>query len=130
MLALLTGARMKSGIWLAVILPGLLAGGWMACDGIRRVVAGDYVRIDGKLGPWQHLFTAIGVDPMGWPVAAFFIICGMARLGGVAAFAAGLSWGWHAAFLTAILGIWYLPIGTAMSLVTIIALFWPQTPPG
>jgi hypothetical protein len=116
---------MKLALTLAIALLGFLPAAWMLFDASRRLLAGDYVRINGQLGPWTHAISAIGLDPMSRAVAAFFLACGLARLIATIAYLARASWGWHALLATSIAILWYLPIGTATAVLTIILLFIP-----
>ena len=118
---------MRQLLWLILLLLGVTGGGWMLFDGIRRLATGDYVRIHGQIGPWQHIFSAIRINPMGTPVAALFVICGAARLIATVGVATQSRWGWEATLLTAIASAWLLPFGTANSLLTVILLFIPTT---
>ena len=117
---------MKLAITLAIALLGLLPAAWMLFDTSRRLFIGDYVRIDGQLGPWTHAVAAVGLDPMGRAVAALFLVCGFARLVATIGYVARSSWGWHAMLATSIAILWYLPIGTATAVLTIILLFIPS----
>ena len=104
---------------------GASSGAWMLFDGLRRLIAGDYVRINGQLGPWRHVFAAVGVDPMAVGVASVFLVCGVFRLVATVGLLAGASWGWTAMLISSVVILWYLPIGTAAAVLTIIILFLP-----
>lgn len=52
---------------LAVAL-ALIESGWMAFDGMRALLVGDYVTprsgpYAGQLGPWARLVSAVGIEP-------------------------------------------------------------------
>ena len=104
---------------------GATSGGWMLFDGLRRLIVGDYVRIHGQLGPWRHLFAAVGVNPTALGVAFLFLVCGVFRLVATVGLLAGASWGWTAMLISSIAILWYLPVGTATAVLTIIILFLP-----
>jgi len=104
---------------------GAVSGGWMLFDGLRRLIAGDFVRIDGQLGPWRHVFDAIGVNPMARGVAIVFLVCGIFRLLATVGLLASAGWGWAAMLISSIAILWYLPIGTAAAVLTITLLFLP-----
>jgi hypothetical protein len=112
-------------ILIFLILLGISGGGWMLFDGLRRFVVGDYVRINGQIGPWQHIFVMLGINPLGTPVTGLFIFCGVARLAATAGLAAQTHWGWAVSVLSAIASIWFLPLGTVNSIVTLILLYMP-----
>lgn len=113
---------------LLLVMLGLLgasSGGWMLFDGLRRLIAGDYVRINGQLGPWRLIFAALGVDPMAAGVAILFLACGVFRSLATVGLLAGASWGWTAMLISSVAILWYLPVGTATAVLTIIILFLP-----
>jgi hypothetical protein len=116
---------MRLALTILLAIPGFVPALWMLFDGTRRLTVGDYVRMNGQLGPWTHAFTAIGLDPMSAGVAALFIVCGLARLVATIAYLIRASWGWHAMLVTSIAILWYLPIGTAAAILTIVLLFVP-----
>ena len=120
---------MKIIVLIILALLGVTSGGWMLFDGARRLLVGDYVRINGQLGPWRHLFSAIGVNPMARGVAAVFIARGLIRLLATLDLLAGASWGWLAMLISSIMILWYLPIGTVTAILTIVILLLPWTRP-
>jgi hypothetical protein len=117
--------RMKWFLWGLLIALGIAGGGWMTFDALRRFLLGDYLRIQGQLGPWQHLFRAIGVDPMGLPVGALYLVCGVSRLLATAGLLLRARWGWEGTLLAAIASLWFLPVGTVNALLAIGILFLP-----
>jgi hypothetical protein len=71
--------------WTAWIVAALviLNGGWMAFDGARALVVGDYVtpktgQYAGQLGPWAKLIQAIGIEPRSTLMKSIFFIYGLA----------------------------------------------------
>ena len=116
---------MKSAITILLALLGFAPAAWMLVDGARRLLVGDYVRINGQLGPWTHAVSAVGLDPMSRAVAFIFLACGLARLIATIGYLARASWGWHTLLATSIAILWYLPIGTAAAVLTIVLLFVP-----
>ena len=112
--------------WLVVVL-ALCEAGWMAFDGSRALIVGDYITpsggpYSGRLGPWSDLVYAIGIDPRSVEMRAFFAVYGLAWLGTTAVFASrtrGLRW---VMLLFAIGSLWYLPVGTAFSAAQILLL--------
>ncbi len=121
------------GRWSAWALLGLVAvnAGWMAFDGARALVVGDYVtpttgRFAGQLGPWSRVVEAAGLEPRSTFVKSIFLGYGLAYLAAAIAVAASIRWGWHAAVVLAVLGLWYLPFGTAINAVVLVLLFRPE----
>lgn len=113
--------------WLIVLLIVLNAG-WMLADGSRALTVGDYVtpasgEYAGQLGPWAGLVSAIGIEPRSTFMKMVFIFYGIAALIAVAGFALNQPWGRNALVVLAVLGLWYLPIGTAANIIALILLF-------
>lgn len=53
--------------WVVVVL-ALVEGGWLAFDGTRAFVVGDYVTPGsgphaGRLGPWSSVVSTVGIEP-------------------------------------------------------------------
>lgn len=116
--------------WVAVALV-LLNGGWMAFDGGRALVVGDYVSPKsgphaGMLGPWSKLVEAVGIGARSTPMKVIFLAYGTLFVCVTGAFVLGLSSAWVALLVIAVLGLWYLPFGTLINLIVIILLLLPS----
>jgi hypothetical protein len=81
---------------------------------------GDYA---GQLGPWAGLVETVGIDPYSTMMKTIFVAYGLSALVGVAGFLTDQPWGRSALLIMAVLGLWYLPIGTAVNIVVLILLF-------
>lgn len=115
--------------WVVIGL-AIVLGGWLAFDGTRALVIGDYVTpssgdYQGQLGPWSKLVAAVGIPPRSTAMKWIHIVSGIALLGGAACFALQLPFGWYAALVGALFGLWYLPFGTVLSLIQIALLMLP-----
>ncbi len=115
--------------WVTVAL-ATLEGGWFAFDGTRVLIVGDYVTPSsgdhaGQLGPWSHVVSAIGIEPRSTFMKSVHVVLGVAWLATIASFVLGLAHGWTAMLICAVLGLWYLPIGTILGLIQIVLLFLP-----
>ncbi|MBI5966169.1 MAG: hypothetical protein HY863_22030 [Chloroflexi bacterium] len=113
--------------WIIIILVTLSAA-WMLADGLRALTIGDYFtpsggEYAGQLGPWTILVQALGIEPRSTFMKIVFVVYGIAALIAVAGFAINQSWGRNILFVVAILGLWYLPIGTATNIAAVILLF-------
>ena len=113
--------------WVIIILITLTAG-WMLADGLRALTVGDYFtpasgEYAGQLGPWTLLVQALGIEPRSTFMKFVFVIYGVAALIAVTGFALNQPWGRNALIAPALLGLWYLPIGTAANVVALILLF-------
>lgn len=116
---------------LPVLAVALLLGGWLAFDGSRALTAGDYVTprsgpSAGQLGPWSQIVSALGLDPRGTAVKCLHVVLGVLWLGAAVCFYFRPAFGWTALLITSVGTLWYLPLGTVLSLAEIILLFVPS----
>ena len=118
--------------WLAriVVVLALIEGGWLAFDGARAFVVGDYLTPSsgpyaGQLGPWSKLVEAVGIEPRSALMKSIHLGLGVAWLGAVAGYLRGARWGRRSLLTCAALGLWYLPFGTILSIAQIILLLLP-----
>jgi hypothetical protein len=105
----------------------LLEAGWLAFDGGRALVVGDYVTPRqgahaGELGPWAAVVSAVGVEPRSTLMKTAHLALGVVWLTVAAAFARGARWAWKGMIACAAAALWYLPFGTLMSAVQIALL--------
>ena len=112
--------------WLVVALV-LLNGGWMAFDGGRAMVVGDYVTPQtgpraGGLGPWSKVVSTVGIEPRSTLMKTLFVVYGLGFVGLVGVFVLGVSKAWWALLLVAALGLWYVPFGTVINAIVITLL--------
>ena len=115
--------------WVVIIL-AFIEGGWLAFDGSHALVVGDYVTPKsgahaGQLGPWAHIVSAVGIGPRSTLMKSIHVILGTTWLIVIVCFALGQSWAWTGMLVCAILGLWYLPFGTLLSVIQIILLLLP-----
>jgi len=115
--------------WVVLVL-ALIEGGWLAFDGGRALVVGDYVtarsgEYAGRLGPWAKVVSAVGIEPRSILMKSIHLVLGLTWLATAICFALRLSWAWSGMVVCAVLGLWYLPFGTLLSLVQIILLLLP-----
>ena len=106
----------------AVVALATAAAGWMVFDGVRALTVGDFVTVDGELGPWADLLDALGIDPRATAVKVFFVLYGAAWLFAVGAFASDLARSRAAMAVFAAGSVWYLALGTISSLVQLVLL--------
>lgn len=112
--------------WIVVVL-ALVEGGWLAYDGSRALIVGDYVtpkegRHAGQLGPWAHVVAAVGIKPRSTVMKAVHVSLGVPWLIVTTCFALQVPWSWAGMLICAVLGLWYLPFGTILSLAQIALL--------
>lgn len=105
--------------------------GYMVADGGRALVAGDYFTPSsgqhaGELGPWARIVSAAGIDPRSTGMKAFFVVYGAIWLTVAAAFAfRPAPWSWWAMVALAAGSVWYLVVGTAISVAIVALLLVP-----
>ena len=117
--------------WIIVLLTVNVAG-WMAFDGTRALIVGDYVtpstgKYEGQLGPWHHVASAVGIAPRSTLMKTVFVVYGASWLAILAAFCFQLHWAWRAMVIAAAGSLWYFTIGTATSVIILVLLFLPRT---
>ena len=103
----------------ALALISAVLGGWMLADGLRVLRTGRYFGPETP-GPWRHVPQAFGVDP--FALGPVFVGLGAAWLI-AAAMHLTLGLPRPAVVVLAILTLWYLPVGTVLSLA-VLAILW------
>jgi hypothetical protein len=106
----------------------LLNGAWMAFDGSRALVVGDYVRPKsgahaGRLGPWAALLSAVGLHPRATGVKLGFLLLGLGSVIACVSFFLSAAWSRPALAVLGVLVLWYLPFGTAIGTFLLVALY-------
>lgn len=100
----------------------------MFADGLRAFVLGDYVtpssgEYAGELGPWADVLRAVGLEPRSVVIKTIFVAYGLTTLIAVTGFAINQPWARNFLIVMAVLGLWYLPIGTGTNMIALILLF-------
>ncbi|HJQ98137.1 MAG TPA: hypothetical protein VJ826_07455 [Candidatus Polarisedimenticolaceae bacterium] len=113
-----------------VIVVALVEAGWLAFDGTRALVVGDYVTPTsgphaGQLGPWSKVVAAVGIEPRSTLMKSIHLGLGAAWLVVIVCYGMRMPWAWTGMVVCAVLGLWYLPVGTVLSVVQLILLFLP-----
>lgn len=116
--------------WIRWTVPiiGIVLGGWMAFDGSRAFLKGDYVTPSegqhaGQLGPWAKVVRSAGLEPRSSGVKTLFVVFGLTWLAFSGMHALGASWAWSGLVLLSILSLWYLPVGTILAILELALLF-------
>ncbi|NOU45885.1 MAG: hypothetical protein HOO86_02345 [Bacteroidales bacterium] len=105
-----------------ITILGLLNGGFMLLDGIFVTVKGKYIGPE-KPGPWAEIFYKMNVDvfKLGW----LFILYGLLWLIWIYALWTSKEWTYTLGLIISILTMWYLPVGTLISIIVLATLlFW------
>lgn len=100
----------------------LLNGGFMLLDGIFVTLKGKYIGPE-KPGPWAEIFYKMNVDvfKLGW----LFIIYGLLWLVWIYALWTNKDWAHILGLTISVLTLWYLPVGTLISILVLVTLlFW------
>ena len=110
-----------------VLLLAFVEGGWLAFDGSRALIVGDYITPNsgtfaGQLGPWAGLVSAVGIEPRSTLMMAIHVVIGGTWLVAMVAFVLRYESAWWGMLGCAIAGLWYLPFGTLLSTVQIVML--------
>lgn len=100
----------------------------MAFDGMQALFTGHLVTPSsgahaGELGPWRHVVQLAGIDPGGITMQVVFAAYGVMWLLIVIGFALRRPWGWPAMVTAAGGALWFLPVGTLLSLSQLALLF-------
>lgn len=116
--------------WIVLAL-ALLQGGWLIFDGSRALIVGDYVTPTsgsraGQLGPWSHVVAAIGFEPRSTFIKCVHLLLGIAWLIALITFAVRPASGWWVAVGCGVATLWYLPVGTVVSIIVIVLLLTSQ----
>jgi len=119
--------------WIVVLL-ALIEGGWLAFDGARALLVGDYVTprsgpYAGQLGPWSRLVSVAGIEPRSTLMKSIHLVLGLVWLAFLVCFVLRLPWAWGGMLACAVLGLWYLPFGTLLSAIQIVLLLSPPVRP-
>jgi hypothetical protein len=93
----------------------------MTFDGVRALAIGDYVTVDGKLGPWADVVSAIGIDPRG-PMKLFSSLTGAGWLAVTTSYLRGRRYAKTGMAVAAAGSVWYLAFGTISSVAQLIVL--------
>ncbi len=103
----------------SLLLLAALNGGWMLFDGLHVIRKGKYFGPD-EPGSWSKVVSFLGIDP--FSIGPVFVVLGIFWFLSVGGVLLSSSWGWLSLLVTAIATLWYVKIGTAISLIVIAVL--------
>jgi hypothetical protein len=111
-------------VWLFFAFSWLI-GWWLAFDGLRHRLFGDYARIQGQLGPWAALVSALGLNPhqLDW----FFIVLGLSLIAASFGIYLRRRWGYNVGLGLSAIGLLYLGFGTPVALICLVLLLLKPT---
>jgi len=104
---------------IALLLMAIIMGGYMLTDGIYVLMKGKYIGPE-KPGPWSGIFEKFQVNV--FSLGPLFIVFGIAWLVFAAGIGTGQGWARMYGLILSILSLWYLPVGTLLSVITFIIL--------
>jgi hypothetical protein len=117
--------------WVAIAL-ALVAAGFMIFDGTRALLVGDYLRpasggYAGELGPWANIVEQLGIDPLSTGMKSFFVVYGAVWLIAIVWYVLNPAQGsWTAMLALTLASLWYLVIGTMVSILVAAILLIPS----
>ena len=103
---------------------GILIGGFMLIDGIHVMTRGKYIGPP-EPGPWANLFYKLDVNV--FKLGPLFIIFGLAWFAWLYGFWTSQHWAFSFGIAISILTLWYLPVGTVLSLIVLLCLVFGRT---
>ena len=107
-----------------ITLLGFLNGGYMLLDGIFVILKGKYIGPE-KPGPWANLFYRLNIDV--FKLGPLFIVFGILWLTWLAALWTNQSWAYFFGLALSVLTLWYLPVGTLLSVIILVVLLTSKT---
>ena len=111
-------------IKIVLTILSLLNGGFMVADGIYVILKGKYMGPP-KPGPWAMLFEKLGVNV--FKLGPLFVLFGLAWLLFLVACLTKQPWAWSMGIAVAVLTLWYLPVGTIISILVLVLLLTMRT---
>lgn len=119
----------KAIVYLFSLAVPMILGGWLIFDGMRAFVLGDYTTprdgaYAGQLGPWASVVSAMGIEPRGSFMKAVHVGLGAVWIAAACWAAVQPINGQRALFAAANCSLWYLPVGTVLSLLELALVGW------
>ncbi len=99
-----------------ITILAILNGGYMLLDGIYVLLKGKYIGSE-RPGPWSLLFEKLNIDV--FKLGPLFITFGILWLIWIYGLWANQQWTFTFGILISVLTLWYLPIGTLISLIIV-----------
>jgi hypothetical protein len=106
---------------LVLSILGLINASYMLLDGIYVLLKGKYIGPE-KPGPWASLFTKMNVDV--FKLGPLFIVFGLMWFVFIYGLQTTQSWSYYFGIGLSICTFWYLPIGTLISVMSLVLLVW------
>ncbi len=110
-----------------ILILGLINGGYMLLDGIFVVIKGKYIGPE-KPGLWSILFEKSGVDV--FKLGPLVIVFGVIWLMWAYSLWTGQKWAFPLGVGVCLLTLWYIPIGTLLSLIILAIMIFARQKTG
>ena len=104
-----------------ITLLSLLNGGYMLIDGMYVFVNGKYIGPQ-KPGPWANIFYKLNIDV--YKLGPMFILFGIAWFAFLFTLWTNNSKAYAMGMAISVLTLWYLPVGTVISIIVMALLFF------
>ncbi len=105
---------------ITIFFLALLNGGWMIFDGFHVIKKGKYFGPP-EPGAWSKIISKLGLDP--FAIGPLFVFLGVMWLISSVGLVLEFQWGYLALLITAISTLWYIKVGTIISILTLICLY-------
>ena len=105
----------------AVVL-SILEGLFMFVDGMHALITGSYFAPGGEIGPRAAVVSAVGIAPFSIGMKIAFVALGLAYILSAFAYALYMRRGSFYLSAVAVLTLWYLPLGTVLSLIVLTSI--------
>jgi len=106
-------------IKIVIVLLAFLNGGWMIFDGVHVIKKGKYFGPD-LPGAWSKIVSSVGLDP--FKLGPLFILIGFSWVVSAIALLLSLPLAWAALIVCSIITLWYIKVGTVISLLVLALL--------
>ncbi|MGZ8541636.1 MAG: hypothetical protein ACXWV6_13360 [Chitinophagaceae bacterium] len=102
-----------------LLILGFINGGYMLLDGIFVMLKGKYIGPD-KPGPWADLFYKLNINV--FKLGPLFILFGITWIAFLIGLLTSQSWTYLLGLIISIMTLWYLPVGTLLSVIILVVL--------
>ncbi len=102
-----------------IVILGFINGGYMLADGLFVMLKGKYIGPD-KPGPWANIFYKFNMDV--FKLGPMFITFGIIWLVFIIGLLTKQTWTYISGIIISILTLWYLPVGTIISITVLLLL--------
>lgn len=99
----------------------------MLADGLHVLLKGKYIGPE-KPGPWANVMYKLEIDV--FKLGPMFVTFGILWLSFLVGYWLGYSWAYPLGLFMALMTLWYLPVGTATSIVIFVLLYMTKSQAG